>query len=58
MTKKELGQFYTTNAEYIIGPLVPLMRSFMRGNPTIVDPFVGNWDLLNAIEGNKIVDHS
>lgn len=51
MSKKELGQFYTTNAKFIIGDLIKNIKS-----KTIVDPFVGNWDLLNLFENsyNKI----
>jgi hypothetical protein len=42
-TKKSLGQFYTKNSKYIIG-------SFLNKIPegsTIIDPFCGEWDLLN-----------
>jgi hypothetical protein len=44
--KQELGQFYTTNAEYIIGNLFKDLPE----NISIVDPFAGNWDLLSLAE--------
>jgi hypothetical protein len=44
LPKSQLGQFYTTNYEYILSN----MR--IPGNvKTIVEPFVGNGDLLNFI---------
>lgn len=49
MNKKSLGQFYTTNSNYIIGNLVYLLPK----NIEIMDPFVGNWDLLNFYNGGK-----
>ena len=44
--KKELGQFYTTNAQYITEGLLDI---FPKG-ATIVEPFAGNWDLLNIVK--------
>jgi len=44
--KQELGQFYTTNAEYIIGSLF----EDLPDNISIIDPFAGNWDLLNLAQ--------
>jgi len=45
MSKAKLGQFYTTNYEYILtGMEIP------ENINTIIEPFVGNGDLLNFIE--------
>jgi hypothetical protein len=49
MKKRELGQFYTTNAEYIIRDMI----NDIPDNTTIVDPFAGNWDLLNLFTQAK-----
>lgn len=46
--KKQFGQFYTTNAKYIIKNLL----SFFPKNSCIVDPFAGNFDLLNLLDKN------
>lgn len=43
--KQNLGQFFTTNSQYIVGNLL----QFFPTNAIICDPFAGNWDLLNAI---------
>lgn len=51
-SKQELGQFYTTNAKYIIGNLI----KDIPNNANIIDPFAGNWDLLNYISDNKEVN--
>lgn len=40
--KQKLGQFFTSNSDYIVGDLV----SFIPNNVYVVDPFAGNWDLL------------
>jgi len=45
MSKKQLGQFYTTRANYIVGDLLNIFPE----NSTIIDPFSGNWDLLNLL---------
>lgn len=45
MNKKELGQFYTTNSKLIIGDLV----KYIQGK-NLIDPFAGNWDLLNLFD--------
>ncbi len=53
MSKKQnLGQFYTTNSQYIIGNLI---NEIPEGS-TIIDPFAGNFDLLNLFydKYNKI----
>jgi len=47
--KKELGQFYTTNAKYITQDLLNFPKDV-----TVIDPFAGNWDLLNLLENDKI----
>lgn len=43
MLKKDLGQFFSTNAVYI---MQELLTHFPK-TATIVDPFAGNWDLLH-----------
>lgn len=45
MDKKELGQFYTTNYKYILSNM-----SIPNNIKTIIEPFVGNGDLLKFIE--------
>ncbi|WP_353096110.1 hypothetical protein [Tissierella praeacuta] len=50
--KKELGQFYTTNAQYITEGLLDI---FPEG-ATIVEPFAGNWDLLNLVKDKYKVE--
>jgi tRNA1(Val) A37 N6-methylase TrmN6 len=48
MNKKTLGQFYTTNYEYILqGMFIP------QNIHTIVEPFTGNGDLLKFIHKNE-----
>ena len=45
-SKKKLGQFFTTNYHHILkGMIIP------DDIKTIVEPFCGNGDLLNFIEG-------
>ena len=44
MSKKQLGQFYTTNYKYILSNM-----EIPKGIKTIIEPFVGNGDLLNFI---------
>ena len=48
MSKSELGQFYTTNYEYILKNM-----EIPEGVESIVEPFVGNGDLLNFIGDMK-----
>lgn len=43
--KQELGQFFTTNYEYILSNMY--IPDFVN---TIIEPFVGNGDLLNFID--------
>lgn len=50
--KREYGQFYTTNSEYIIGNLL----SDLPGDLIVVEPFVGNGDLLIFNNGYEIYD--
>lgn len=45
MAKSQLGQFYTTNYEYILSNM-----EIPKGVKTIIEPFVGNGDLLKFIE--------
>ena len=45
MSKNQLGQFYTTNYEYILSNM-----EIPEGIKTIIEPFVGNGDLLNFIK--------
>lgn len=48
MFKRELGQFYTTNYAYILdGMNIP------ENITTIIEPFVGNGDLLKFIKDDK-----
>lgn len=46
--KKELGQFYTTNYEYILQNL-----SINSNISNIIEPFAGNGDLLNFFDKSK-----
>lgn len=49
MNKKVLGQYYTTNHEYILqGIEIP------ENITTIIEPFTGNGDLIKFIEKNNI----
>ena len=48
MSKSQLGQFYTTNYEYILSNMeIPQYVN------TIIEPFVGNGDLLNFIKNSN-----
>ncbi len=47
-TKKELGQFFTTNVDYILQGFENLVK-----NKNVLDPFVGNGDLLKWAEKHK-----
>jgi len=48
MTKVQLGQFFTTNSEYILQGL----EGFVE-NKEIIDPFAGNQDLFSWAKKNK-----
>lgn len=48
MSKAQLGQFYTTNYEYILSNM-----KIPKEVKTIVEPFVGNGDLLNFIKNKN-----
>jgi hypothetical protein len=48
MSKKKLGQFYTTNYEYILDGLV-----IPKKIKHIIEPFVGNGDLLKFTKDKK-----
>lgn len=53
MNKNKLGQFYTTNYEYILqGMQIP------DDVETIIEPFVGNGDLLNFVKNkeNRVIE--
>ena len=50
--KRELGQFYTTNAKYITEGLLDV---FPKG-ATIVEPCAGNWDLINLVKDKYKVE--
>lgn len=50
--KKELGQFYTTNSEYITEGLLDV---FPKGS-TIVEPCAGNWDLINLVKDKHKIE--
>ena len=51
--KKELGQFYTKNAEYIVGNLLSIFPS----TATIVDPFAGEGDLIRLLPFSVIEEY-
>jgi hypothetical protein len=44
--KKELGQFFTSNAEYIVGNLI----NFIPYGSQIIEPFCGNEDLIKNLK--------
>ena len=48
MSKRQLGQFYTTNYKYILSNM-----NIPDNIKTIVEPFVGNGDLLNFINNKN-----
>lgn len=48
MSKQQLGQFYTTNYDYILSNF-----EIPNSVETIVEPFVGNGDLLNFIKNKN-----
>jgi len=48
MTKAQLGQFFTTNSEYILQGLEEFVK-----NKEITDPFAGNQNLFNWAKKNK-----
>ncbi|MFH0907045.1 MAG: hypothetical protein ABIC36_00485 [bacterium] len=48
MTKAQLGQFFTTNSEYIFQGLEEFVK-----NKEITDPFAGNQDLFSWAKKNK-----
>jgi len=49
-SKRLLGQYYTTNAKYI------LSGTYIPDGVDIVEPFVGNGDLLNIIDPIKHIE--
>lgn len=49
MSKKEYGQFYTTNTKYIINNLIDIIPE----NSIVIDPYVGNGDLIDYLLNNK-----
>lgn len=48
MNKKKFGQFYTTNFEYILSNM-----NIPNGTHNIIEPFVGNGDLLKFIKNKE-----
>ena len=46
--KRDLGQFFTTNSDYILQGLGGFVK-----NKEIIDPFAGNQDLLRWAKTNK-----
>lgn len=48
MNKKKFGQFYTTNYEYILSNM-----NIPNGTHNIIEPFVGNGDLLKFIKNKE-----
>jgi hypothetical protein len=49
MIKKQLGQFFTTNSDYILQNL----EKYIKGKE-VVDPFAGNGDLIEWAKKNKV----
>ncbi|MEK7555197.1 MAG: hypothetical protein AAB516_00015 [Patescibacteria group bacterium] len=47
MTKKQLGQFFTTNSDYILQNL----EKYIKGKE-VIDPFAGNGDLIGWAKKN------
>lgn len=52
MKKKELGQYYTRNASYIFNGLLEIYPD----RCIIVDPFAGEFDLLNLIKDSHPIE--
>ena len=50
MTSQQLGQFYTTNYNYILSNI----KCIEITNKNIIEPFVGNGDLLNWLKHEGI----
>ena len=48
MSKNQLGQFYTTNYDYILQNM-----KIPDNIKTIIEPFAGNGDLLNFIQNKE-----
>jgi len=48
MTKTQLGQFFTTNSDYILQELERFVK-----NKNITDPFAGNQDLFSWAKKNE-----
>ena len=46
--KQNLGQFFTTNSDYILKGFEPFIK-----NKNVTDPFAGNQDLLNWAKKNN-----
>jgi len=49
--KKQLGQFFTKNSDYILQGL----KAYVKGR-SITDPFAGNGDLIEWAKKNKAKD--
>ncbi len=49
MTKKQLGQFFTTNPDYILQNLEKYIK-----DKNVVDPFAGNGDLIKWAKKNRV----
>ncbi|MFH1402254.1 MAG: DNA adenine methylase [Patescibacteria group bacterium] len=48
MEKKQFGQFFTTNSDYILQGLEKFIK-----NKDVIDPFAGNGDLIKWAKKNK-----
>ena len=46
--KRNLGQFFTTNSDYILQGFGDFVK-----NKDVFDPFAGNGDLLNWAKNNR-----
>lgn len=52
MSKKEYGQFFTTNAEYILDGMLGVFDNGKK----VIEPFAGNLDLLFSIKSDEMYD--
>lgn len=48
--KRNLGQFYTKNADYILQGMI---RVIPEENAVVVDPFAGEWDILKFVRRRR-----
>ena len=48
--KQQLGQFYTTNYQFILQGLL----DYIPTSGTVIEPFVGQGDLLNVVNQQQL----